>query len=146
MGNAQTCAVEHYPFHWIIKKFHPIWRWPAQFCKKKCQCNYPKWTKEKKLSHATSVGNKRKQTEDRKTFFISNIVSILSSPSKKADQNKVHGIKDLLQCSMSSAYHWKKRLLNNVDIWFIKSTIQRWNGLSNHALFKKKLSGHWDRN
>ena len=31
--------------------------------------------KKKILSHATSVGNKRKQTEDRKTFLISNIVS-----------------------------------------------------------------------
>ena len=39
------------------------------------------------LSHATSVGNKSKQEEDRKPFFMSTIVSILSSPSKKADQN-----------------------------------------------------------
>ena len=39
--------------------------------------------KKKILSHAASVGNKRKQTEDRKTFVISNIVSIVSSPSKK---------------------------------------------------------------
>ena len=36
--------------------------------------------KKKLLSHATSVGNKQKQTEDRKTFFISNIVSIVTSP------------------------------------------------------------------
>ena len=35
------------------------------------------------LSHTTSVGNKLKQTEDRKKF-ISNIVSIVSSPSKKS--------------------------------------------------------------
>ena len=41
----------------------------------------------KKLSHATSVGNRRKQTEDRKTFVIYNIVFIVSSSSKKADQN-----------------------------------------------------------
>ena len=33
--------------------------------------------KKKLLSHATSVGNKRKQTEKIKTFVISNIVSIL---------------------------------------------------------------------
>ena len=34
------------------------------FAKTKRQCNYLKWTKEKLLSHATSVGNKLKQTED----------------------------------------------------------------------------------
>ena len=32
------------------------------------------------LSRAKSVGNKQKQTEDRKTFVISNIVYIVSSP------------------------------------------------------------------
>ena len=41
--------------------------------------------KKRILSHATSVGNKRKQTEDRKNIVVSNIVSIVSSPSKKAD-------------------------------------------------------------
>ena len=60
--------------------------------------------KKKQLSHATSVGNKRKQTEDRKTFVISNIVSIVTSPTKKTDHNKVHTIRDLLQCSRSSVY------------------------------------------
>ena len=73
-----------------------------------CQCNNATRTKEKILSHATSVGNKRKQTEDRKTFFISNIVSIVSSPSKKTDQNEVNAIQDLLQCSRSSAYRQQK--------------------------------------
>ena len=56
------------------------------------------------LSHAPSVGNKLKQTEDRKKFFISNIVSIVSSPSKIADQNKVNAINDLLQCSISISW------------------------------------------
>ena len=60
--------------------------------------------KKKILSHATSVRNKRKQAEDRKTFVISNIVSIVASPSKKTDQNEVNAIRDLLQCSRSSAY------------------------------------------
>ena len=72
--------------------------------------------KKKILSHATSVGNKQKQTEDRNNFVISNIVFIVSSPSKKADQNEVSAIKDLLQCIMSSAYPRGKRLLQNVDI------------------------------
>ena len=48
------------------------------------------------LSHATSVGNKRKQTEDRKTFVVYNIVSIVSYQSKKLDQKEVHSIKNLL--------------------------------------------------
>ena len=64
--------------------------------------------KRNKLSHATSVGNKQKKTEDRKTVFISNIVSIVSSTSKKEDQNEVHAINDLIQFSMSSAYFRKK--------------------------------------
>ena len=67
----------------------------------------PDMNKRKILSHATSVGNKQNQTEDG-IFFISNIVSIVSSPSKKLYQNEVHAIKDLLQCSMSSAYCQKK--------------------------------------
>ena len=65
--------------------------------------------KKKILSHATSVGNKQKQTKDRKTFLISNIVSIVSYPSKKTDQNEVNAIQDLLQCSRSSAYPQQKR-------------------------------------
>ena len=73
----------------------------------------PDTKKRKILSHATSVGNKRKLTEDRKLL---NIVSIVSSPSKKTDQNEVHAIKYLLQCSMSNAYCQNKRLLQNVDI------------------------------
>ena len=60
--------------------------------------------KKQILSHATSVGNKRKQTEDRKTFFISNIVSIVTSPTKKIDHNEVYTIRDVLQYSRSSAY------------------------------------------
>ena len=82
-----------------------------------------RYEKNKNFPHATSVGNKWKQTEDRKTFVVSNIVSIVSSPSNKADQNKVHAIKDLLQCSVSSAYRWKKGLLQNENILLLKSTI-----------------------
>ena len=85
LGNVHTHAVEHYPLHWIIKKLHPLWRRQAPFFQKMCQCNYLTWTKEKILSHTTSVGNKRKQTENKKTLFISNIVSIVPSSSKKQD-------------------------------------------------------------
>ena len=65
--------------------------------------------KKKIFSHATSVGNKRKQTEDRKTFFISNIVSIVTYTSKKTDHNEVNAIRDLLQCSRSSAYRQQRK-------------------------------------
>ena len=65
--------------------------------------------KKKILSHATSVGNKQKQTEDRKTFVLSNIVSIVISPSKKTDYNEVHTIQDLLQYSISSAYRQQRK-------------------------------------
>ena len=43
---------------------------------------------KKILSHATSVSNKLKQTEDKNTFVISNIVSVVPSPSKKVDITK----------------------------------------------------------
>ena len=52
--------------------------------------------KKKILSHATSIGNKRKQTEDRKTFVVSNIMSIVTYPSKKTDHNEANAIRDLL--------------------------------------------------
>ena len=62
--------------------------------------------KKTMLYYATSIVNKQKEIEDRNTFFISNFVFIVAYQSKKADQNEVHAVKDLLQCSMSSAYHW----------------------------------------
>ena len=65
--------------------------------------------KKEIFPHAKSIGNKRKQTEDRETFYVSNIVYIVSYPSKKADQEKVNVIKDLLKCSMPSAYFQDKK-------------------------------------
>ena len=55
--------------------------------------------KKKMLSHATSIGNKRKQREDRNFVVISNIVYIVTSPSKKTDHSEVKENRDLLQCS-----------------------------------------------
>ena len=88
------------------------------------------------MSHATSIGNKRKQTEDKKTFVISNIVSIVTSPSKKTDHNEVHIIRDLLQSSISSAYcqqrksstkrgHLIAQVKNTSVKWYIKPCIVR---------------------
>ena len=80
------------------------------------------------LSHAESVGSKRKQTEDRKTFFISNIVSIFSSPSKKKYQNEVNSIQDLLQCSRSSAYRQRRTASTKRGhlIAQVKTTAVKW--------------------
>ena len=96
----------------------------------------PDMNKRKKLTHATSVSYKQEQTEDSKTFFIYNIVSIVTSPSKKVDQNKVNAIKDLLQCSMSSSYcrtkmastkrgHLIDQVQNTELKWSIKPCIVR---------------------
>ena len=40
---------------------------------------------------------------------MSNIVSIVSSPSQKTDQNEVNAIQNLLQCSRSISYRQQKR-------------------------------------
>ena len=85
------------------------------------------------MSHATSIGNKRKQTEDRKTFVISNNVSIVTSPSKETDNNEVNAIQDLLQCSRSSAYRQQRKASKNMDILSLKSKIHQLNCLPNHA-------------
>ena len=88
------------------------------------------------MSHATYVGNKRKKTEDRKTFVISNIVSIVTSPTKKTDHNEVQIIRDLLQYSRSSAYRQRRTAstkrgnliaqVNNTSVrWSIKPRIVR---------------------
>ena len=101
------------------------------------------------MSHATSIGNKRKQIEDRKTFVISNIVSIVTSTSKKTDHNEVHTIRDLLQCSRSSAYRQQRKAstkrghliaqVKNASVkWSIKPLIVRTKKISK-ALFDMVL-------
>ena len=80
------------------------------------------------MSHATSIGNKRKQTEDRNVFVISNIVSIVTSPSKKTDHNEVIAIRDLLQCNRSSAYRQQRKASTKRGhlIAQIKNTPVKW--------------------
>ena len=101
------------------------------------------------MSNATYVGNKRKQTEDRKTFVISNIVSIVKSTSKKKDQNEVNAIRDLIQCSISSAYRQQRKAstkrvhlitqVKNISVkWSIKPCIVRTKTISN-ALRKETV-------
>ena len=66
--------------------------------------------------------------EDRKTFVVSNIVSIVSSPSKKTDQNEVNSIQDLPQCSRSSANGQQKRAFTKLGhlIAQVKNTSVKW--------------------
>ena len=63
-------------------------------------------------------------------------MSIVSSPSKKTDQNEVNAIQDLLQCSRSSAYcqqkiastkrgHLIAQVKNTAVKWSIKPCIVR---------------------
>ena len=75
-----------------------------------------------------AVGNKQKQTEDRKPFVISNIVSIVSYPSKKTDQNEVNAIQDLLQYGRSIAYCQEKRASTKRGhlIAQVKNTAVKW--------------------
>ena len=114
--------------------------------------------KKKILPHATSVGNKRKQTEYRKTFVISNIVSIVTSPTKKTDHIEVHTIRDLLQCSRSSAYrqqrtastkrgHLIAQVKNTSVKWSIRPRIVRTKKISKalrQKLVKWELERAWD--
>ena len=102
--------------------------------------------KKKMLSHATSIGNKRKQTEDRKMFFISNIVSIVTSPSKKKDHNEVIAIRDLLQCSISSAYCQQRKASTKRGhlIAQVKNTSVKWS-IKPCIVRTKKGARHGDR-
>ena len=104
--------------------------------------------KQKKqiLSYATSIGNKRKQTEDRNTFFISNILSIVTSPSNKTDHNEVNTIQGLLQCSRSIAYrqHIKASTKRGHLIAQVKNTSVKCY-IKPCIVGTKKSARHWDR-
>ena len=102
--------------------------------------------KKKILSHATSIWNKQKQTEDN--LFLS--YPILC-PLWHLHQRK-QIIMKLMQFgfyfNVSDQVHTanKENLIQNVDIWLLKSKIHQWNGLSNHALLEQKKSArHWER-
>ena len=54
-------------------------------------------------------------------------MSIVSSPSKKTDQNEVNAIMDLLQCSRSSAYRKKIGLYKRGNlIAHVHNTSMKW--------------------
>ena len=59
---------------------------------------------------------------------MSNIVSIVTSPSKKTDHNEVNAIQDLLQCSRSSAYRQQRKTSTKRGhlIAQVKNTSVKW--------------------
>ena len=57
------------------------------------------------MQHLLEINEKNRR---QKNVFISNIVSIVTSPSKKTDHNEVNAIWDLLQCIRSSAYRQQR--------------------------------------
>ena len=96
---------------------------------------------QKKLSHAKSVGNKRKQTEDRKTFVISNIVSIVTCLTKKTNHNEVHTIGYLLQYSRSCVYRQQRTASTKRGhlIAHVKNTSVKWS-IKPRIVRTKKIS------
>ena len=99
------------------------------------------------MSHATSLGNKQKQTEDRKTFFSYPILCPLCHiHQRKQTKMKFCAIEDLFQCSMSSECCQKKAFtkrgiliaqVHNTELkWSIKPCIFRKKKVSK-ALRKK---------
>ena len=56
--------------------------------------------KTKMIAAAKANGNSRKQTEDRKTFVTSNIVSIVSDAGDKPKKNELYGLSNILGCSL----------------------------------------------
>eukprot|EP00978_Attheya_sp_CCMP212_P010671 scaffold25989_cov51-Attheya_sp.AAC.1 len=84
-----------------------------------------------------SNGNSRKQTEDRKTFVTTNLVSIVSSPGGKGQKHELESIQSILGCSCSTAQRtWHRvsskraHLLSSVPTdktvqWAVKPRIVR---------------------
>jgi hypothetical protein len=65
--------------------------------------------KQRMISCSQVVGNKKRPSDDRKTFVYNNIVTTLSSPSKKSKYD-IDNIMRLTNRSRSTAYRWKTKL------------------------------------
>ena len=59
------------------------------------------------MQHLLEINENKHKTE--KLLSHPKLLSILTSPSKKTDQNEVNAIWDLLQCSRSSAYRQQRK-------------------------------------
>ena len=73
------------------------------------------------MQNLLKINENKKKIEN--LFVVSNIVSIVSSPTKKTDQNEFNAIQDLLQCSRSSSYHQQK---NFYKTWTFDCSSQKY--------------------
>jgi hypothetical protein len=64
---------------------------------------------QRMISCSQVVGNKKRPSDDRKTFVYSNLVSVVSSPSKKSKYD-IGNIMRLTNRSRTTAYRLKKKL------------------------------------
>jgi hypothetical protein len=62
------------------------------------------------IAVAQSNGNCRKQTEDRKAFITTTLVSMVSSPGKRATKHELDGIQSILGCSRNTAQRTRHRV------------------------------------
>ena len=78
------------------------------------------------MQHLLEIIENKQTTE--KTFFISNIVSIVTSISKKKDHNEVTSIRNLLQCSRSSVCRQQRKASTKRGhlIAQVKNTSVKW--------------------
>eukprot|EP00978_Attheya_sp_CCMP212_P041629 scaffold240978_cov74-Attheya_sp.AAC.1 len=64
----------------------------------------------KMIAVAKSIGNCRKIAEDRKAFITTTLVSMVSSPGKKASKHELDGIQSILGCSRNTAQRTRHRV------------------------------------
>eukprot|EP00978_Attheya_sp_CCMP212_P028013 scaffold95513_cov35-Attheya_sp.AAC.1 len=62
------------------------------------------------IAVAKSNGNCRKIAEDRKAFITMTLVSMVSSPGKKASKHELDGIQSILGCSRNTAQRTRHRV------------------------------------
>ena len=125
------------------KEMNPIMKMTGSIMPRKYVCLIEHHEKKKRMiGDAISIGNTKKLPEDRESFVRSNLATIGPSPSQKRNVNDVYVFKDLLGCSLSTAYrrldqaastreHLKANINNNQVNWSQKPPILRSKKVSN---------------
>ena len=105
-----------------------------------CQCNYPTWKREKycPMQHQSTINENKQNTENIFSYKI--LCPLCHLNQRKHIKTKFTQLRIQLNVACQVHIVGGKKLLQNLEIWFIKSKIQRWNGISNHALSEKKVS------